>query len=100
MDVLISTNGGPAYLLHNETPTANHWLTVKLIGKRSNRDGIGAMVTSRAGEQTQRTMVRSGSSYLSASDHRAHFGFGSATHTDVEVKWPSGVIDQLTNIQA
>ena len=44
IDAIVTTNGGPAHLLHNETPTTNHWLTLKLIGHKSNRDGIGAVV--------------------------------------------------------
>ena len=95
LDLLITANGGRAYLWHNETPTRNHWLMLKLIGVKSNRDGIGAVITVKAGGQTIRSAVRSGSSYLSACDLRAHFGLGTANRADVEVKWPSGAIDRL-----
>jgi hypothetical protein len=95
LDLLVTTNGGWAYLWHNETPTNNHWLQLKLVGVKSNRDGIGAVVTVNAGGRTVRTAVRSGSSYLSASDLRAHVGLGTANRADIEVKWPSGIVDRL-----
>ena len=60
-----SCNGGPAYLWHNETPTSNHWLTLKLMGTKSNRDGIGARITAQAAGQTQTTCVRSGPAFRS-----------------------------------
>jgi hypothetical protein len=97
-DVLILQHDGPALLWHNETPTRNHWLTLKLIGTKSNRDGIGAMVLVRAGGQTQRTLVRSGSSYCSQSDLRPHFGLGAQTTADVEIRWPSGSVDRIANV--
>ncbi len=95
LDVLLTCNGGPAYLWHNETPTSNHWLTLKLVGKKSNRDGIGARITAQAAGQVQVTYVRSGSSYLAASDLRAHFGLGAATSASLVVTWPSGIVDHI-----
>jgi hypothetical protein len=99
-DVLVTTNGGPAYLWHNQTQTANHWLTFRLIGKQSNRDGIGALLTVTAGGRTLRDSCRSGSSYLSASDLRVHFGLGAAMQADVTVRWPSGHEDHLSGLAA
>lgn len=97
-DVLITTNNGPAHLWRNETPTQNHWLTLRLIGTRSNRDGIGALVLVHAGGVQQRTLVRSGSSYLSQSDLRPHFGLGAQTSADVEIRWPSGTVDRFARV--
>jgi hypothetical protein len=99
-DVLVTTNGGPAHLWRNVTGSRNHWLTFKLIGTKSNRDGIGALIRVTAGGQTQRDACRSGSSYLSASDLRVHFGLGAATQADVEIVWPSGTTDRLTGLAA
>ncbi|HZT43788.1 MAG TPA: CRTAC1 family protein, partial [Chthonomonadaceae bacterium] len=100
LDLLLTSNTGPAYLWHNETPTPYHWLTLKPVGTKSNRDGIGAMVLVNAGALRQRTMVRSGSSYLSASDLRPHFGLGTATTADVEIHWPSGTVDRMARVPA
>ncbi len=95
LDLLIATNGGPAVLFHNEG-TANHGLRVRLIGTRSNRDGIGAVVRVTAGGQTQRQMLRSGSSYLSQSELVLTFGLGSLPEAEaLEVRWPSGQVDRL-----
>ena len=108
LDVLVTTNGGRAYLFHNEGST-NNSLRVKLQGTKSNRDGIGASirVTSggtsgvASGKDQQWQMLRSGGSYLSQSELVATFGLGSAAKADsVEVQWPSGQIDKLSNITA
>lgn len=98
LDVLLLQNNGPALLWHNETPTHNHWLTFKLIGTKSNRDGIGAVITVVAGGSTQRGFCRSGSSYLSANDLRVHFGLGAAARADVTIRWPSDTIDHLRDL--
>ena len=66
LDVLISTNHGPAYLYRNDGGNRNHWLNVRLAGTKSNRDGIGAVVRVQTGAAKQWNMVRSGSSYCSA----------------------------------
>ena len=102
LDLLLSTNGGPAYLFLNEatgSAPANRSLRVKLVGARSNRDGIGAVVKVAAGGATQSQMLRSGSSYLSASELVLTFGLGPSEKADsVEVRWPSGQIDKLSNV--
>jgi enediyne biosynthesis protein E4 len=97
-DVLLTTNNGPALLWHNETVTPNHWLTLRLIGTRSARDGIDALVKITAGGVTQRTLARSGSSYLSQSDLRPHFGLGPQVQADVEIRWPSGTVDRIARV--
>ena len=100
LDVLLTTNGGPAYLFHNEGGT-NHSLRVKLAGTKSNRDGIGAVVRVISGKDHQWQTVHSGSSYLSQSELVLTFGLGTATKADsIEVQWPSGQLDKLSNIAA
>ena len=100
LDVLVTTNGGPAYLFHNEGGT-NHSLRVKLVGTKSNRDGIGAVVRVTSGSDKQSKMLRSGSSYLSQSELVLTFGLGTQAKADtVEIQWPSGQVDKLSNVQA
>jgi hypothetical protein len=100
LDVLLTTNGGPAYLFHNEGGT-NHSLRVKLLGTKSNRDGIGAVVRVASGKDHQWQMLRSGSSYLSQSELVLTFGLGTTAKVDaIEVQWPSGHVDKIANIPA
>jgi hypothetical protein len=76
-------------------------LRVKLVGTKSNRDGIGAVVRVTTAEGTQTQMLRSGSSYLSASELVLTFGVGQQTKVDsVEIRWPSGQVDKLANVNA
>ena len=105
----MTTNGGRAYLFHNEGVT-NRSLRVKLVGTKSNRNGIGAVITVNSGVDKQWKMVRSGSSYMSQSELVATFGLGwnpsltrlgPRTKADsVEIQWPSGQVDKLANINA
>lgn len=100
LDVLITANGGPAYLFHNEDGS-NRSLRVKLVGTKSNRDGIGAVVRVTAGADKQWQMLRSGSSYLSQSELVLTFGLGTQTKAEaVEVQWPSGEVDKLSGVKA
>ena len=100
LDLLLTTNDGPAYLFHNEGGT-NHSLRVKLVGTKSNRDGIGAVVRVTAGGDKQWKMLRSGSSYLAQSELVLTFGLAALTKADsVEIQWPSGQVDKLSNIDA
>ena len=100
LDVLLTTNGGPAHLFHNEGGT-NHSLRVKLVGTKSNRDGIGAVVRVVSGKDHQWQMVHSGSSYLSQSELVLTFGLGTATKADsIEIQWPSGQMDKLSDVSA
>jgi hypothetical protein len=99
---LLTTNAGPAYLFHNEGGT-NHSLRVKLVGTKSNRDGIGAVVQVTSGEgnnkDKQSKMLRSGSSYLSQSELVLTFGLGAQTKADaVEIQWPSGQVDKISSV--
>jgi len=102
LDMLVTTNGGRAYLFHSEGVT-NHSLRIKLSGTKSNRDGIGALVrvTSAGQKGEQSKMLRSGSSYLSQSELVLTFGLGKQTKADsVEVVWPSGHVDKLSDVNA
>jgi hypothetical protein len=99
IDAVVTTNGGPAYILHNETVTANHWLTLSLVGHRSNRDGIGAVIKLTTSIGSQYVTVTPAGSYLSSSDKRAHFGLGTDTAANlIEIRWPSGIIQKLENV--
>jgi enediyne biosynthesis protein E4 len=100
LDLLVTTNGGRAYLFHNEGGT-NHSLRIKLVGTRSNRDGIGGVVRVISGQDKQWQMIKSGSSYLSQSELTVTFGLADKKNADtVEVQWPSGQVDKLSNIPA
>jgi hypothetical protein len=94
MDVVISVlNGRPIVL--TGSAGKNHWLTLRLEGTRSNRDGQGARV--QTGKQT--VYASTSGSYLSAADPRIHFGLGDATRATVEILWPSGKVQTLENLQ-
>jgi enediyne biosynthesis protein E4 len=101
IDVLITNNGQGPQLLVNEGGNQKHWLQLRLVGVRSNRDGIGARVKLRAGGLTQADEAKGGMSYQAAHDPRLHFGLGDATRADsIEIRWPSGVVDRLTDVPA
>jgi enediyne biosynthesis protein E4 len=102
LDLAIAVNAGRARLLRNDGGSANHFLTVRTTGTLSNRDGIGARVTVKvSGGTTLSRTVKSGSSYLSQSQLPLTFGLGSATSVErVDVEWPSGRKDSLTNVRA
>jgi hypothetical protein len=100
LDILLTTNGGPAYLFRNEGGS-NHSLRIKLVGTKSNRDGIGTVVRVSAGKDQQWQMLHSGSSYLSQSELVLTFGLGGAAKADsIELQWPSGQLDKLSNVSA
>ncbi len=100
LDVLVGVNGGPAALFRN-TGAKNHSLRIKLVGTKSNRDGIGAVVKLSAGSDVQSKMLSSGSSYLSSNELILTFGLASHTSADsIEIRWPSGLVDELKNIPA
>jgi hypothetical protein len=95
MDAVVTVLGGPPLILMNRGGT-QHWLTVTLRGTRSNRDGQGARV--RVNGQTRFATTSGG--YCSANDKRLHFGLGSAQTANVEVAWPSGARQTLTDVRA
>jgi hypothetical protein len=101
LDLLLTTNGGNVELLRNDGGSSRKSLLVRLVGKTSNRDAIGARLRLTAGGRTQVREVHSGSSYLSQSDLRAHFGLGDAEVVDrLEVRWPAGGVDLLEKVRA
>jgi hypothetical protein len=99
IDLLITDLEGAPLLLRNESPpTRAHWLQIDLVGTRSNRMGIGARISIRAGHRSWSREVTTGGSYLSASDRRAHFGLGPLTRIDhLTIRWPSGRITRIAN---
>ncbi len=100
IDAVVTTNDGPAYVLHNETQSSNHWLTLKLVGHKSNRDAIGAEVKITTAKGPQFSTVTTASSYLSSSDKRIHFGLGAeGTAETLEIRWPSGILQTLKNVK-
>jgi hypothetical protein len=99
LDVVVSENGGPAHVLMNRTKTTNHWIGFKLVGHKSNRDGIGAVIKIETSNGPQWYTVTTASSYLSSGDVRAHFGLGTDTQAKtVEIRWPSGIVQTLRNV--
>jgi hypothetical protein len=103
-DLLLSTNGGPVFLFENDAVSGspvNKSLRIKLVGTKSNRDGIGTIVKLTAGGTTGSQMMRSGSSYLSASELVLTYGLGQLNQADaIEIRWPSGQVDKLSTVAA
>jgi hypothetical protein len=103
VDAFIVTLGGKGILLHNTPPTGkrNHWLTIKLVGTRSNRDGYGASLEAVAGDLHQWVESTSESGYLSQNDPRPHFGLGQHAVVDtLTIHWPSGAVQTLHDVKA
>jgi len=100
LDVLVTTNGGPAYLLRNEGGNQNRFVRFKAVGTVSNRDGIGAKITVHLADGSRQwQVVHSGSSYCSQSELPLTFGLGRADKLErVEVEWPSGKVDKLPGL--
>src|SRR5262245_51553730 len=99
IDVLVINMNDRPTLLRNDSPPANHWITIRLIGTKSNRDAIGARVRVESNGRRQVSFVRGDGSYLSHSDLRAHFGLAAAAKVDrVEIRWPSGVVETATGL--
>ena len=99
IDAVVTTNDGPVHILLNKTATQNHWLTLQLIGHKSNRDAIGAEVKLITAKGPQFATVTTASSYLSSSDKRVHFGLGSEIKAEsIEIRWPSGIVQKLTDV--
>jgi hypothetical protein len=101
LDLVITTNDGPAYLFRNDGGNRNHWITIRLVGRKSNRDGIGAVVRVSSKSGKQWNMVRSGSSYCSQSDLPLTFGLGGDPEVQsIEIEWPSGAKQKLPGTAA
>jgi hypothetical protein len=100
IDAVVTENGGPAHILHNETNTQNHWLTLNLIGHKSNRDAIGAEVKIVTAQGRQQATVTTCGSYLSSGDKRVHFGLGvQPTVKEIDIRWPSGIRQILHDVK-
>ncbi len=101
LDIFVLNINDRPTLLHNDGGNENNWLMVKTIGTESNRDGIGARIEVRCGEVAQSAEIRSGASYLSHNDLRAHFGLGQTESIDsLVVRWPSGLEERFENLAA
>ena len=100
LDAVGTSNDGGLYVLHNSTQTQNHWLTMELVGHKSNRDAIGAEVTLTGAKGSQMATVSTAGSYLSSSDKRVHFGLGQeSVVATIEIRWPSGIRQTLKNVR-
>ena len=98
-DLLVTQLNGKATLLRNESNVPKNWLRIKLVGTRSNRDGIGARITLTIGTESQTREVHVGSSYLSSNDPRVLFGVGRHNIVDrLEIRWQSGVVQVLEHL--
>jgi len=119
LSAVVSNMNAPPSLLVNEARNGNHWVAFRTVGSAaparpgystsrpdgrsyaSNRDGIGARITVKAGGRTPVDEVRSGSSYISNNDMRVHFGLGATAKIDwVDVRWPSGLVEKFGNLAA
>ncbi|MDQ2856847.1 MAG: CRTAC1 family protein [Acidobacteriota bacterium] len=101
VDIVVNDLDGSPQLLRNDCGNTNNSVLIKMVGVKSNRDGIGARVKVISGDLAQLDEVRSGTSYLSQSDLRLHFGLEKRTKIDlVEVRWPSGIVDRVKNLSA
>jgi hypothetical protein len=86
--------------LRNDITGNTHWIKVKLIGSKSNRSAIGARVTVHYGGKVQAQEVLSQASFYSANDLRLHFGLGAVTTVNLDIRWPNGAIERISNVAA
>jgi len=101
MSAVISNMNAVPSLLVNQVHNANHWVAIQTVGTKSNRDGIGARVRVKTASRILVDEVRSGSSYISSSDRRVHFGLGKTQKIEwVEIRWPSGWTERFANLPA
>jgi hypothetical protein len=101
IDVVVNSIDGPARVLRNETPGKNHWITLRLVGVKSNRDAIGAQVKISTVSGSQYATVTTSGSYQSSGDKRLHFGIGAdPSIARVEIRWPSGTSQVLSDVKA
>ena len=99
IDIVTNNRGDFPFLMRNDGGSANHWLTVLLIGTKSNRDGTGASLKLTSEGFVHVEQAKGGGSYMSASDPRIHFGLGKRKRIEsLEITWPSGQIDRLTDV--
>jgi enediyne biosynthesis protein E4 len=99
IDFAINARGDYPELLRNDGGNANNWLTVNLVGTKSNRDGLGSVLKLTSEGFTQVKQAKGGTSYMSASDPRVHFGLGKRkTVESLQITWPSGQIENLSKV--
>ena len=100
VDIVVARIGEKPLVLRNSNASANHWLGLKLIGHRSNRDAIGAVVHIRTASGEQWNHVTTAVGYASSSDVRVHFGLGAALNAAVEIRWPDGQVHNMGEVPA
>jgi hypothetical protein len=99
IDVVVTALSAPAEIWMNQSPGDNHWLELKLHGTKSNRDGIGARIKVVTESGTQYDHMSTAAGYASSSAGPVHFGLGTSASADlIEIRWPSGIIQQLRNV--
>jgi hypothetical protein len=100
LDAVVTENDGPVHILRNDTDTHNHWLTLNLVGHKSNRDAIGAEVKIMTAQGKQQATVSTCGSYLSSGDKRVHFGLGvQLSVKEIDIRWPSGIRQTLYDVK-
>jgi hypothetical protein len=100
-DVLVANNGEAPLLLRNEGGNNNHWLGLQLVATKSNPAAVGALITWQAGSVKRSRLKTAGGSYLASHDPREVLGLGAAAKVEsIEIRWPSGVVDKLSNLPA
>jgi len=101
VDAFLVNLGGPGQLLRNVTANGGHWLEIQLVGTKSNRDGIGAVVEVTANGLRQKSQRVAGSGYLGQDGWRLHFGLGANARVDrIAVAWPSGARQVVEHVAA
>jgi hypothetical protein len=100
LDIVIVNQNEPPSLLKNDVSGDFHWLKLKLTGTESNRSAIGARATVRYGGKIQAKEVLGQSSYLSVNDRRLHFGIGTVRVADIEIRWPRGLVEKFSSVNA
>jgi enediyne biosynthesis protein E4 len=100
LDVVVNCVNDVPQLLRCDNSLGNNWIKLKCVGTKSNRSAIGARVTCSAGAHRQIDEVRSGGSYISQNDLRLHFGLGAAREAEIEIRWPSGLLEPRRRLSA
>jgi hypothetical protein len=101
IDAVVTDLYGPIEVWRNVSPTPNHWLMIRTVGTKSNRDGMGAKIKVTTPSKTLHSHVNTAVGYGGASDPRVHFGLGTdGVATKVEITWPSGTVQVLENVRA
>jgi hypothetical protein len=101
IDIVVTALNGPPKILMNRTKNGGHWIILKLAGVKSNRDGLGTKVKITTARGVQYNHATTAVGFNSSSDKRVHFGLGDANLVhEIELKWPSGTRQVLTNVNA